>query len=53
VLIAELDERIEPLAADLADRSEVEAFPPAPAASTCSFANIGLPASGRLETFSA
>ena len=51
-LAAELGDRVEPLAADLADRTEVAALPDRAGRVDVFVANAGLPASGRLETFS-
>src|SRR5829696_930574 len=51
-LAVELGDRVEPLAADLADRAEVTALPGRAGRVDVLVANAGLPASGRLETFS-
>jgi len=51
-LAAELGDRVEPLPADLADRGEVAALHDRAGHIDVLVGNAGLPASGRLETFS-
>jgi uncharacterized protein len=51
-LTAKLGDRVEPLVADLADRDDVAGLPGRAGRVDVLVANAGLPASGRLETFS-